>query len=201
VTTNAPAAEDVRVSFQETMAAVCSPVTVITACRDGQPFGTTVSAFASLSMDPPMVLVSLNRNSELLGVIRDSGDFGANVLGSHQAATAIRFATKGGTAKFAGVQWRSEAGVPRLPGSCCFLRCTVARLADGGDHVIVLGQVLAAETAARAPLTYHNRTFGTHAVLPAPGSRGRLTNVSAQTGHRVPPEWLVPGGHSFWLDY
>lgn len=201
MTTPAPAVEDVRAAFREAMAAVCSPVAVITACRDGQPFGTTVSAFASLSMDPPMVLVSLNRNSELLGVIRDGGEFGANVLGSHQAATAIRFATKGGTAKFAGVQWRNEAGMPRLPGSCCFLACTVAQLADGGDHIIVLGHVLTAETTARAPLTYHNRTFGTHTVLPAPGPQGRLTDAPAQTGHRIPPEWLAPGGHSFWLDY
>lgn len=76
-------------------------------------------------MDPPMVLVSLDRNSELLGIIREVGEFGVNVLSRHQAHTAVRFATKGGTAKFDGVHWHAGAGVPRLPG-CCFLLCTVA---------------------------------------------------------------------------
>jgi flavin reductase (DIM6/NTAB) family NADH-FMN oxidoreductase RutF len=186
------------------MAAVCTPVAVITAIRDGQPYGTTVSAFTSLSMEPPMVLVSLDRSSDLLGVIREVGEFGVNVLSSQQAATADRFARKGGTAKFAGVPWQDDAGVPRLPGSCCFLVCAVSQLADGGDHIIVLGRVVTAYSTAGAPLTYHNRTFGTHAVLPRRGVRcGHQAEVAvhAPTAHRVPREWLASGVHSFWLDY
>ena len=68
--------------FREVMAGVATPVTVVTAMSDGPPHGTTVSAFASLSMNPPMVLVSLDRGSELLSLIQESRRFGVNVLGT-----------------------------------------------------------------------------------------------------------------------
>src|SRR4051812_47150351 len=105
-----------RTTFREVMAGVCTPVSVVTAMADGIPHGTTVSAFASLSMDPPMVLVSLDRSSDLLAVVRTAGRFGLNVLSSSQSTLALRFARKGGVGKFAGVRWDIEAGVPRLPG-------------------------------------------------------------------------------------
>lgn len=186
------------------MAAVCTPVTVITALHEGQPFGTTVSAFASLSLDPPMVLVSLDRSSDLLATIREVGEFGVNVLSSQQAATAVRFARKGGTAKFVGVLWQPESGVPRLPGSCCFLVCTVAGLVDGGDHIIVLGQVTTAESTGGAPLTYHRRTFGTHMVLPrrpAPHRRVTEAAIPAPTAHAVSGSWPTLGVEIFLIEY
>jgi flavin reductase (DIM6/NTAB) family NADH-FMN oxidoreductase RutF len=68
--------------FREVMAGVATPVTVVTAMSDGLPHGTTVSAFASLSMNPPMVLVSLDRGSELLSLIQESRRFGVSVLGT-----------------------------------------------------------------------------------------------------------------------
>ncbi|WP_051047344.1 flavin reductase family protein [Nocardia asiatica] len=147
------------------MASVCTPVSVITAMGDGLPYGTTVSAFASLSMTPPMVLVSLDRASRLLTVIRETEQFGVNVLSSGQAGLAGVFATKSGTDKFAGVEWFEETSVPRLPEATGFLSCTATQFVDGGDHVVVLGAVRAAEHAVRAPLTYHRRIFGTHAAL------------------------------------
>lgn len=152
-------------SFRNVMAGVVSPVTVITTFWDGLPHGTTVSAFVSLSMDPPMVLVSLDKGSELLGLVRSSRRFGVNVLGSDQAALALAFARKGGADKFAGVSWDAASGVPRLAGATGWLTCEVADLVTGGDHVIVLGDVVAAERAGGEPLTYHARTFGTHSML------------------------------------
>lgn len=155
--------------FRDVMAGVATPVSVVTAMSgaggDGVPHGTTVSAFASLSMNPPMVLVSLDRASDLLAVIRDTSRFGVNVLGSDQSALALAFATKGGTGKFAGVRWEIDADLPRLPGAPGWLACDVSALVDGGDHVVVLGTVVAAETTEGAPLTYHGRVFGTHAAL------------------------------------
>ncbi|WP_254206016.1 flavin reductase family protein [Nocardia alni] len=147
------------------MAAVCTPVSVVTAMADGLPHGTTVSAFASLSMDPPMVLVSLDRGSDLLAIVRETGRFGLNVLGSSQSELALNFARKGGTAKFTGIGFDLEETVPRIPGAAGFLACGVARLVDGGDHVVVLGDVLTADAAGAPPLTYHSREFGTHAAL------------------------------------
>lgn len=151
--------------FREVMASVCTPVSVVTSMAGGLPHGTTVSAFASLSMDPPMILVSLDRDSDLLALVRETGRFGVNVLGSSQARLAVNFARKGGAGKFAGVDWHVEAGVPRLPGAGGFLACEVASLVTGGDHVVVLGTVVAANAIAGPPLTYHARAFGTHAAL------------------------------------
>lgn len=153
-----------QTAFREVMASVCTPVSVVTTLSGGLPHGTTVSAFASLSMDPPMVLVSLDRGSELLALVRESGRFGVNVLGSSQSQLALNFARKGGTGKFTGVKWDLAGGVPRIPGTGGFLACWVTDLVSGGDHVVVLGQVQAAETAAVPPLTYHARSFGTHAA-------------------------------------
>ena len=161
----ARSASPFQAAFRESMAIVCTPVAVITTRRHDLPYGTTVSAFASLSMDPPMVLVALDRSSQLLEVVRVTGTFGVNVLASDQAGLAANFARKGGTEKFAGIEWREHSGLPRLPGVAGFLGCRVARLVDGGDHLVVFGDVVAADGTAGAPLTYHNREFGTHTRL------------------------------------
>lgn len=155
--------------FREVMAGVCTPVAVVTAMDGERPHGTTVSAFASLSLDPPMVLVSLARSSDLLAIIQRTGRFGLNVLGSSQAALAATFASKG-TAKFDGVDWTTDHGLPRLDGAPGWLACDVSDLADGGDHVVALGTVVGARTCEEHPLTYHRRTFGTHAPLTVAGA-------------------------------
>lgn len=152
-------------TFRDTMALMCTSVAVITALQDGLPYGTTVSTFASLSMNPPMVLVSLDRNSQLLTVVREVGRLGVNILASTQADLAGTFATKSGTDKFDGISWHEDSNVPRLFDIAGFLSCAVDRLVEGGDHVIVLGTVLAADHAFESPLTYHRRAFGTHTVF------------------------------------
>jgi flavin reductase (DIM6/NTAB) family NADH-FMN oxidoreductase RutF len=152
----------VQAGFREAMAMVCTPVAVVTAQRSGVPFGTTVSAFTSLSMDPPMLLVSLDRGSGLLAVIRDVGQFGVNVLSNQQADLATNFAVKGGTEKFDGITWHLAADVPQLPGSVAFVSCRAAEMVEGGDHVVMLGEVVAVHHCEHPPLTYHRRGFGTH---------------------------------------
>jgi flavin reductase (DIM6/NTAB) family NADH-FMN oxidoreductase RutF len=148
-------------AFREVMAGVPTPVSVVTALRGDRPHGTTVSAFTSLSIAPPMLLVALDRGSDLLARLELAAPFGVNVLGAGQARLAAAFARKGPD-KFAGIQWRVEDGAPRLLGSPGWLACTVARLVDGGDHVVVLGYVVRAATTGGPPLTYSARTFGTH---------------------------------------
>jgi flavin reductase (DIM6/NTAB) family NADH-FMN oxidoreductase RutF len=154
-------------AFVEVMAGVCAPVTVVTAFSGVRPHGTTVSAFASLSLAPPMVLVALDRGSQLLSCLLGTRRFGVNILASDQAGVAAGFARKG-DGKFQGVAWREFAGTPRIEGAAGFLACTVADVVPGGDHVVILGAVELAEGQPSAPLTYHRRTFGTHAALAAP---------------------------------
>lgn len=162
--------------FKESMARVSSTVAVVTTMAPGGPHGagshgagphgTTVSAFMSLSVSPPTIVVSLDRSSRLLARVRAASRFGVNVLSQDQADIARAFAVKGGE-KFAGVRWAPNRGLPRLDGAAVWLSCSAARLIDGGDHVLVIGVVEAVEVADRLPLTYHARSFGTHAPLPS----------------------------------
>lgn len=166
---SAPTEVDLRTRFRDAMASVCTPVSVVTTLVGEIPHGTTVSAFASLSMTPPMVTVALDRDSELLALVRRSGVFGVNILERSQSDLALTFARKGGAAKYQGIPWTVRDGVPRLDGVGGFLRCEAEQFVEGGDHVIVLGLARTAESRPCAPLTYHNRAFGTH-VLPAEDS-------------------------------
>lgn len=158
---NSPAAQDSTTAFREVMAGVCTPVTVVTALDGDRPHGTTVSAFASLSMTPPMVLVALDRGSDLLEVVRARHRFGINILGHGQDDLALAFARKGAD-KFTGVDWSLSGGSPRITDVPGWVACTVAEFVDGGDHVVVLGHVEESDRTDHPPLTYHRRTFGTH---------------------------------------
>lgn len=153
-------------AFRDAMAQVCSPVAVVTTLTsEGLAHGTTVSAFTSLSLEPPMVLISLDRRSTLLTLLGPGQLFGVNVLLGSQIELARQFAAKGGPRRFSDPLWTRSDGVPRLAGSGAFLACRVERLVGGGDHVIVLGAVTAADRTTGPPLTYHDRTFGTHTAL------------------------------------
>lgn len=161
-----PSNEALQHRFRTAMAGVVTPVSVITAMADGVPHGTTVSAFGSLSMAPPMVVVCLDHGSDLLTMLRESRYFGVNVLSTAHTELALTFARKGGPARFTGVDWTTDHGLPRLPGTGWFA-CRVTDLVEGGDHVLVLGAVLTADTRPGDPLCYHDRTFGTHTALRA----------------------------------
>lgn len=147
--------------FRDVMAEVCSPVTVVTSVLNGEPHGTTVSAFASLSLHPPMVTIALDLDSDLLAKVRSCARLGVNVLGSGQDRLAVQFAGKGGK-KFTGVDWYLDHGLPRLGRAVGWLVCGVDQFVDGGDHILVLATVQHAASAPAAPLAYHRRVFGTH---------------------------------------
>jgi flavin reductase (DIM6/NTAB) family NADH-FMN oxidoreductase RutF len=153
-------------AFRGTMATVASPVAVVTAMDGERPHGSTVSAFTSLSLTPPMVLVSLDNRSQLLTLIRRAGRFGLNVLGAQQAQLAASFA-RSGPDKFDGVAWSASEGLPRLPGSAAWIAADVDDYVAAGDHTVLLARVVNAEPGEgkASPLTYHQRSFGTHTPL------------------------------------
>jgi flavin reductase (DIM6/NTAB) family NADH-FMN oxidoreductase RutF len=150
--------------FRSTMASVCAPVTIVTAMDGERPHGTTVSAFSSLSLDPPLIIVALDRGSDLLAIIRRTRTFAVNLLSHLQDELALWFARKG-LDKFDEVPWRIDHGMPRLVDACGWLVCDVEDLVVGGDHEIALGLVVAAEPIVGPPLVYHNRQFGTHSFF------------------------------------
>lgn len=151
---------DVAGALRASMANFATGLTVVTTSAGGRPHGTTLSGVMSLSMEPPMVLLSLSRTSSLLARLSRGGLFGVNVLAAHQDQVAIRFATKVHD-RFADIDWHDD-GAPRIAGAHAWVLADVASTIPAGDHVLVLGDVVAAEQGPHAPLTYWQRTFGTH---------------------------------------
>ena len=152
-------------SFRDAMAGVCSPVTIVTTTTGPrEPRGATVSAFASLSLDPPMVSVALSTTSTLLRAIVDTGRFGINVLSEGQQHLAVRF-SQNGIDRFAGVPWEPDHDLPRLGGAGTWIVCDLAETARGGDHVLLLGTVRHTSSTPVPPLIYARRSFGTHSAL------------------------------------
>ncbi len=150
--------------FRDLMSMVCGPVVVITTTEGQQPAGTTVSAFSSLSLQPRLVMLALDRTSRLLARLRRTRRFGVNVLDAGQSELATLFATKRED-KFGGVEWSHRGGLPYLHGSPGWAECEVESLMPGGDHVIVVGRVDDLDYQVCTPLIYSGRSFGTHAQL------------------------------------
>lgn len=145
-------------AFKETLSSVPAPVTIVTTLGRGRPHGTTVSAFSSLSADPPLVLVALDRGSDLLDLLRETGRFAVNLLSAGQEDIGLACARKGPD-KFDCVPWQDEEGLPRIEGAAAWLACDIQELLPGGDHVIVVGLVTACETSEAEALVYHRRRF------------------------------------------
>jgi flavin reductase (DIM6/NTAB) family NADH-FMN oxidoreductase RutF len=147
--------------FRDLMAGVCAPVTVVTTSENGQPYGATVSSFASLSLEPPLVTVAFDRRSSMLGRILGARRFGVNLLGHGQADLAKLFAQRG-TDRFASIQWHRDHSLPRLDGAAGWIVCELYNVVEGGDHQLLLGHVTGSSRAELPPLVYAHRTFGTH---------------------------------------
>lgn len=156
----APVAPDV---FKRTLARMAGGVTVVSAAHAGRRYGFTASSFTSVSLHPPLVLVCAARRLEVLAAIEAAGAFGVSVLGAHQQALGMRFAGLLGDLddRFAGVESATAVtSSPLLPGSVACLDCRLWRLYDGGDHTIVVGEVVHAQTSDAAdPLLYGDRRW------------------------------------------
>lgn len=140
-------------------------VVVVTANPADGPIGMTLQSFMSLSLEPPLVLLSIGRGSKTWPAMRDVGRFVINVLAEDQSTLARQFAASG-TDKFAGVSWSPlpATGSPVLDGAVAWIDCEQAGEFDGGDHVIVVARVLAVspETeTATGPLVFHRSAFPT----------------------------------------
>ncbi len=148
-------------AFRDAMRYVPMPVAVVTTLVGNAPHGTTVSAFGSLSLEPPMIYAALDIRSDLLGLLRRTRRFGVNVLAASQRDLALAFARKG-VDKFEDVEWRVEDGLPRLASAATWIACDVDRLLARGDHVVVLGIAVGVEPSDLAPLVHYDRRFGTY---------------------------------------
>lgn len=142
------------------MALVPTPVTVVTAPGDPAPAGATANAVASLSLEPPLMLVCLERRSRTLAAVRATGLFAVNVLSAEGEGHARSFATHiPHPEKWEGVPWAERAGSPVLDEALVWTACELRDLLDGGDHVIVTGLVLELGVRDGAPLVFHHGTY------------------------------------------
>ena len=147
--------------FRNALGTYATGVTVITAAgADGKPYGITCNSFASVSLNPPLVLWSLVLYSSSLGAFENASHFAVNVLGASQQELANRFA-KSSDDKFAGVEWRPGLGnAPILADSVANFQCRVANRYYGGDHVIFLGAVEAYSYSRKEPLLFAGGGYG-----------------------------------------
>jgi flavin reductase (DIM6/NTAB) family NADH-FMN oxidoreductase RutF len=147
-------------NFRGAMRHLAGGVSVITVGRGINITGMTVSSVSSLAVEPPTLIVSVNRNSSSWALLDRYGAFGINVLAAHQLGIAERFSGKGGVKgadRFAGAEWTSggPAGVPLLVGALVAIECAVEDVIERHSHAIVIGRVLdLGVTEATGPLLY-----------------------------------------------
>lgn len=159
-------------AFRDAMARFASGVTIVTTTDGaGRSWGFTASSFCSLSLQPPLVLVCLDRSADCYPVFRARPRFLVNILSTRHRELALHFATKGGD-KFAAQPFVGHAGdgLPALPDAVATVTCRLRDCHDGGDHVILVGEVDSADVADGEPLVHAGRGFYSLGALDAAGA-------------------------------
>ena len=143
-------------AFRSVMGRFASGVTVVTTRdADGRDHGLTVSAFCSLSLDPPLVLVSVDHDSSMHPALSANVYFVVNILADHQEALARRFAAPE-TDRFEGIGFeRGTNGAPVLDDVLAFVECRKTNSVAGGDHTIFVGEVEHGDARSAGPLLYY----------------------------------------------
>jgi flavin reductase (DIM6/NTAB) family NADH-FMN oxidoreductase RutF len=140
--------------FKLALSHFASGVTIVTTEHEGRPFGMTVASFASLSLNPKLVLVCIETSVKTHDAIVAAGKFGVSILASDQAATSSKFASRSDD-KFTGVDlFRGALDLPMITGALTTIECNVQAQLPGGDHSIFIGEVIDIQTGEGEPLLY-----------------------------------------------
>ena len=171
--------------FRSAMRRLAGGVSVITAGRGRDISGMTVTSVSSLSVDPPALIVSINREASSWPLVKRYGFFGVNILTSDQIDIAERFTGKGGlkgAARFAGADWTTRtSGVPLLVGALAAIDCEVEDVVERHSHAIVIGRVLDVAVSARsAALAYWQ---GRYVAIDQDEDAVKLAEVSVPVRH------------------
>ena len=156
--------------FLRVMGSFATGVTVVTAkSKNDEQRGFTASSISSLSLDPRMLLVCVSEHSTSIDIIREAGTFAVNILSSTQQDVAQQFATRSGD-RFGGVRWRpgAETGAPIIDGSLAYAECRLVDTCKGGDHIILMGEIVGADAHEAEPLLYFRGRYGTYDAVVAP---------------------------------
>lgn len=147
-------------AFRAVMGRFASGVTIVTATdSDGSDHGMTVSAFSSVSLQPPLVVVCIDQVASMHDIIVDAQYFAINILASNQEPIARRFADTGAQ-RFEGIGYRTgENGVPVLNDVLAFIECRRVSSTTAGDHTIIVGETVATSVRDGRPLLYYRGGF------------------------------------------
>ncbi len=151
-----------RDPFKTLLRRWASGVAIVTTRAGERVAGMTATSFSSVSLEPPLVLVCADKKALTLPVLEEAGVFAVNVLAEDQHELSARFALSGNEPlRFEGLLCRSgPTGSPWLPETLAVLDCQTVARHDAGDHVILVGEVQAAEwDDARAPLLYYDAAY------------------------------------------
>lgn len=149
-------------ALREVLGQFATGVTVVTTVGDGgAPVGLAANSFASVSLDPPLVVWSIGLKAPSLGAFRNHSSFAINIMCDQSKDLALNFARPSDD-KFAGVDWYSGVdGVPVLADAAAVIQCRTETRIPGGDHEIYLGRVLEFHRTEKSPLLFHQGSFAT----------------------------------------
>lgn len=158
-------------TLRRTMGRFTTGVAVVTTVSGDGPHGMTVNSLTSVSLDPPLILVSLTTGARTTQAVADSGGFAVSILSCRQEPIAMRFARRGED-HFAGLPLEyGQHRVPVVPDALAHVECRTEHEIPAGDHVLFLGRVVATCDREGEPLAFHG---------------GRFLDVVGH-GHDVPP--------------
>ena len=142
-------------AFRAVLGRFASGVTIVTVRgANGRDYGMTVSAFSSVSLEPPLVMVCIGEDASLKPMIAEATHYGVSILASDQEPLSRRFAAHG--ERFDGVGFtRGDNGMALIDGALAFMECRIIARHRAGDHTVVIGEVEAASVADQRPLLYY----------------------------------------------
>lgn len=145
--------------FRRTLGSFASGVVIVTAMADdGEVRGMTANGFVSVSLDPPLVLVSIGEQTRMHSALTGASQYGVSILGAGQLHVAQHFAGKSSDVPPA---FADHDGMPRVQDSIGHLDCTIVDRHRAGDHTLFIGRVDQLSCAGGDPLTFHAGQFGT----------------------------------------
>ena len=166
---------DIQAGLKQAMRIYPQGVSVATTAAAEAPSGITVSSFTSVSLEPPLVLISIAKSSALHEVFRDAKAYAINFLADDQKSVSDRFAGRTSARdRFEGIKFaKGVTGSPIIAGVRAVLECRAWQVYDGGDHTILVGEVVSSKTFnSKRPLVYYSQQYTTTEPMeyPAPPS-------------------------------
>jgi len=156
--------DSLQIGLKQAMRVYPQGVTVVTTQADDGPKGITVSSFTSVSLNPPLVLVSIAKGSQLHDPYREAKAFAVNFLADDQKSVSDRFAGRTvAKDRFQGLKFRrGEFGSPIIDGVRAVIECKTWKVYEGGDHSLIIGEVVGAQALSdKKPLVYYSQQYTT----------------------------------------